>query len=63
MKAQLGTSQEKMEGKIQAIQCKFQTQFKEIESEADCGRGTGTGMGVAKPPKFDGTVSWAVFWC
>jgi hypothetical protein len=25
------------------------------------GRGTGSDAGKAKPPKFDGTTSWAVF--
>jgi hypothetical protein len=32
----------------------------EVKARAECRR-TGTGVGAAKPPKFDGTKSWAMF--
>jgi hypothetical protein len=38
-------------------------QLKEIEAWAKYGRGTGAGVNTAKPPKFSGTTSWAVFRC
>jgi hypothetical protein len=63
MKAKIRTSQERMEAKIEATLHKFQTWLKEVKARADCGRGTGTGMGAAKLPKFNGSISWAVFWC
>jgi hypothetical protein len=44
---------------IQAIWHKFQTQLKEVEAQAECGRGTGSGM--VKPPMFDRTTLWAMF--
>jgi hypothetical protein len=44
---------------IQATWHEFQMQLKEVEARAECGRGTGSGL--AKPPKFDGTTSWAMF--
>jgi hypothetical protein len=38
----------------------------EDKAQAMCGRGTGTGtgtgMGAVKPPKFNRTQSWTVFW-
>jgi hypothetical protein len=48
---------------IEATQHKFQTQLKEVEAWAEHGTGTGTSAIAAKPPNFDGTTSWAVFWC
>jgi hypothetical protein len=44
---------------IQATWHDFQTQLKEVEVQAECRRGTGSGL--AKPPKFDGTTTWAMF--
>jgi hypothetical protein len=61
IKADIKISQERMEAKIKATRCEFQTQLKEAEAGAERRRGTGTGMGAVKPPKFDGTASWAVF--
>jgi hypothetical protein len=34
---------------------------KEVKAQVERGRGTGTSVSSAKPPKFDGTTSWAVF--
>jgi type VI protein secretion system component Hcp len=61
MKAEIRINQERMEAKTETIRREFQTQLKEVEAGAECGRGTGTGMGAPKSPKFDGTTSWAVF--
>jgi hypothetical protein len=56
-----------METKIEVTLCEFQTQVKEIEGRAKGRRGRGTGAGpgegAAKPPKFSGTKTWAVFRC
>jgi hypothetical protein len=46
---------------MEAIRREFQTQLKEDEAEAERGKWTGTCAGEAKPPKLDGTTSWAVF--
>jgi hypothetical protein len=36
--------------------------LEEVEAKAEGGRGTGNDASMAKPPQFDGTTSWAVFW-
>jgi hypothetical protein len=61
MKAEIRVNQERFEDKIEATWREFKTQLKEIQARAECGRGTGTGAYAAKPPKFDGTTSLAVF--
>jgi hypothetical protein len=50
-----------MEAKTETARRDFQTQLKEVETGAQCGRCTGNGAGAAKPPNFDGTTSWAMF--
>jgi hypothetical protein len=58
-KTEIRMTQERMETEIAAARREFQTQLEEVEVGAEPGRGTGTG--AMKPPKFDGTTSWAVF--
>jgi hypothetical protein len=50
-----------MEAKIEANRREFQAQLKEVVARDEHGRGTGTGATAAKPAKFDGTTSWAMF--
>jgi hypothetical protein len=47
----------------EAIQREFQTPLKEVKAKVKGGSGIGTGADAAKPPKFDGTTSWAMFRC
>jgi hypothetical protein len=44
-----------------ATRREFQTQLKKVKARAERGRSKGTDAGAPKPPKFDGTISWAVF--
>jgi hypothetical protein len=37
--------------------------LKEVEVRAEHRRETGTAAGMAKPPNFNRTISWTVFWC
>jgi hypothetical protein len=45
----------------EATRREFLTQLKEVRARGARGRETGTAAGATKPPKFDGTISWAVF--
>jgi hypothetical protein len=54
MKAEIRINQERMEAKIEATRCKFQTQLKEVEAGAERERGIGTS--AVKLPKMDGAV-------
>jgi hypothetical protein len=42
MKAEIRINQERMEARTETIRREFQTQLKEVEAGAECGRGTGT---------------------
>jgi chromosome segregation ATPase len=41
---------------IEATQCEFQMQLKEVKAQVRHGRGTGTGAGASKPPKYNRTT-------
>jgi hypothetical protein len=47
-----------VEAPNEANRREFQSQ---LEARTERGRGTGNGVTAAKPPKFDGTISWVVF--
>jgi hypothetical protein len=61
METEVRMSRERVESKIVATRREFQAQLKLVKAGAECGRGTGTSL--AKPPKFDGTTSWAMVRC
>jgi single-stranded DNA-binding protein len=61
-KVEIKINQKRMENKIEVNQREFQTEVKEVGPRVKHGRGTGTGADAAKPPKFNGTTLWAMFW-
>lgn len=47
---------------IDTTQRGLEAKIVEVKAHAKSRRGTGTSAGTAKPPNFDGTTSWAIFW-
>jgi hypothetical protein len=54
--------QRNMEAKTEANRREFQSQLEGVKAVADQGSRPAACVSMAQPPKFDETISWAVFW-